>query len=191
MQHENRVQANPLYSFISLVDFMAILGIDDREDMLSRYCIITATFTIEHYCKRWLVTKKHTDFLTYRGDFLFTLCEYPICKILSIKVDSMRRFNAESLLEPERYYCVPDDDLIEELSSTMMIQHFHGLPRAEGAIRVRYVPGDAPADLASACMELAARNMTRYKGYRIGMTGIIRRSGKDTENIWKCPCRQT
>jgi hypothetical protein len=50
MKYRNGVQANPLYSLIPLEDFLnfqfaAILGTDDREDALSRYCLITATFT--------------------------------------------------------------------------------------------------------------------------------------------------
>jgi hypothetical protein len=54
-------------------------------------------------------------------------------------------------------------------------------------IRVRYlagyVPGKAPADLASACLELAAWNMSRYRGRRIGMTGNVRGNGKDEEHL--------
>jgi hypothetical protein len=38
-----------LYSLIPLEDFKAILGIDDREDKLTRFCLITATHTIEEY----------------------------------------------------------------------------------------------------------------------------------------------
>ncbi|MCL2410643.1 MAG: hypothetical protein FWC97_03270, partial [Treponema sp.] len=34
-----------------------------------------------------------------------------------------------------------------------------------------YKAGDVPADLASACLELAAWNMNRYRGRRIGVTG--------------------
>jgi hypothetical protein len=37
---------NLLYTLIPLEDFKAILGIDDREDVLSRYCPTIATFTI-------------------------------------------------------------------------------------------------------------------------------------------------
>ena len=40
-----------------------------------------------------------------------------------------------------------------------------------------------PADLASACLELAAWNFNRYKGKRIGMTGNIRGSGKEGEHF--------
>jgi hypothetical protein len=54
-------------------------------------------------------------------------------------------------------------------------------------IRVRYLAGysvgKAPADLASACLELAAWNMSRYRGRRIGMTGTIRGNGGDGEHL--------
>jgi hypothetical protein len=43
-----------LHSLIPLADFKAVLGIDDREDAMSRYCLITATYTIEQYCLRRL-----------------------------------------------------------------------------------------------------------------------------------------
>jgi hypothetical protein len=49
-----------LHSLIPLADFKAILGLDDREDALSRYCLITATYSIEQYCKRCFFRKKHT-----------------------------------------------------------------------------------------------------------------------------------
>jgi hypothetical protein len=42
----------PPHTLIPLTDFKAILGLDDREDALSQYCLITATYTIEQYCKR-------------------------------------------------------------------------------------------------------------------------------------------
>jgi hypothetical protein len=61
------------------------------------------------------------------------------------------------------------------------------LSRRERAIRVRYsagyVPGKAPPDLASACLELAAWNMSRYRGRRIGMTGAVRGKGQDGEHL--------
>jgi hypothetical protein len=54
-------------------DFKAILGVDDRDDALSRYCLLTATYTIEQYCKRRLIRKKYTDYLTFTGEHIFTL----------------------------------------------------------------------------------------------------------------------
>jgi len=44
-----------------------------------------------------------------------------------------------------------------------------------------YAAGKVPADLASACLELAVWNMNRYKGRRIGMTGNVRGNGERFE----------
>jgi hypothetical protein len=54
-------------------------------------------------------------------------------------------------------------------------------------IKVRYMAGyslgKVPPDLASACLELAAWSMSRYRGKRIGLTGNVRGSGKDGEHL--------
>jgi hypothetical protein len=84
MAHGHGTGENSLYLLIPFEDFKAVLGIDDREDALSRYCLITATFTIEQYCKRRLLRKKHTDYLTFTGGYIFTLREYPVRKVLSV-----------------------------------------------------------------------------------------------------------
>jgi hypothetical protein len=46
-----------------------------------------------------------------------------------------------------------------------------------------YAPGKAPADLASACLELAAWNMARYRSRRIGMMGAVRGKGAEVEHV--------
>jgi hypothetical protein len=61
------------------------------------------------------------------------------------------------------------------------------------SVKVRYLAGyapgktcppyGAPADLASACLELAAWNMARYRGRRIGLTGAVRGRGQDGEHL--------
>jgi hypothetical protein len=58
-----------------------------------------------------------------------------------------------------------------------------GLAALKAVYRAGYRPGKAPPGLASACLELAAWNMSRYRGRRIGMTGNVRGSGKDGEHL--------
>jgi hypothetical protein len=77
MEHETGVRAipqngtaNQLHTLISLADFKAVLGIDDREETLSRYYLLTATYTIEQYCKRRLLRKKRFEFVPFYGDYL-------------------------------------------------------------------------------------------------------------------------
>jgi hypothetical protein len=73
-----------LHTLIPLGDFKTILGIDDREDALSRYCLTTATYTIEQYCKRRLLRKKRFEFFPFYGDYTFPLRDYPIREILAV-----------------------------------------------------------------------------------------------------------
>jgi hypothetical protein len=183
-----------LHTLIHLADFKAVLGVDDQEDALSRYCLITATYTIEQYCKRRLIRKKHTDYLTFTGDHIFTLREYPIRKILTVHAATAgaalrgeELFNDKSLVDPKHYYCLPDEGIHEDIPFSLVLRPPLRLSREEMSIRVRYlagyVPGKAPGDLASACLELAAWNMARYRGRRIGITGAVRGNGKDGEHL--------
>jgi hypothetical protein len=194
MEHGNGAPDTPLHTLIPLADFKAILGIDDREDALSRYCLITASYTIEQYCKRRLVRRKHTDYLTFTGEHIFALREYPVCKILTLHAataGSAQRgeplFSPENLVDPKHYYCLPDEGIHEDIPFSLVLGPPIRLSKEEMGIRVRYIagyaPGKAPADLASACLELAAWNMARYRGRRIGMTGNIRGNGKDGEHL--------
>jgi hypothetical protein len=179
MNNETR-GTKQLHTLIPLEDFKAILGFDDREDALSRYYLVTATYSIEHYCKRRLLRRKNTDYLTFTGDPIFILREYPVGKVLSVQA-------AESRVNPEQYYCIPDEGIREDLPFSLVFRPLPALYREELAIKVRYTagysPGKIPPDLASACLELAAWNMSRYRGKRIGMTGAVRGSGKDGEHL--------
>jgi hypothetical protein len=183
-----------LHSLVPLTDFKAILGIDDREDALSRYCLITATFTIEQYCKRRLVRRKNTDYLTFTGEYIFTLREYPVRRVLAVwtakagaALGGETLFGPENLVDPRHYYCLPDEGMHEDIPFSLVLRPPSRLVREEAGIKVRYLagysPGKAPADLASACLELAAWNISRYRGRRIGMTGAARGKGKDGEHL--------
>jgi hypothetical protein len=183
-----------LHSLIPLEEFKAILGLDDREDALSRFCLITAAYTIEQYCKRRLLRWKNTDCLTFTGEYVFSLREYPVHRILSVHAataGSVQRgeplFSPENLIDPKHYYCLPDEGIHEDIPFSLVLRPPSRLSREEMGIKVRYlagyVPGKVPADLASACLELAAWNMSRYRGRRIGMTGTVRGSGKDGEHL--------
>jgi hypothetical protein len=193
MENETGAQSGPrslLHTLIPLEDFKNILGVDSREDALSRYCLTTAAYTIEHCCKRRLVRKKHTDYFTFTGEPVFALREYPVRRITAVWAACAEseepRFSSENLTAPQYYYCLPDTGICEDIPFSLVLRP---LPRlTEGAgIKVRYAagyaPGEAPADLASACLELAAWNMARYRGRRVGMAGNVRGSGKDGEHL--------
>jgi hypothetical protein len=191
MEHGNGEQ---LHTLIPLADYKVLLAIDDRDDVLSRSCLITATYTIEQYCKRWLLRKKHTDYLTFTGEYIFSLREYPVRKILTVYAAAAgaafcgeARFGPENLVDPKHYYCLPDEGFMENIPFSLVLRPPQRLTREEMGIRVRYlagyVQGKVPADLASACLELAAWNMARYRGRRIGITGNVRGNSKNGEHL--------
>jgi hypothetical protein len=159
-----------LHSLIPLTDFKAVLGIDDWEvnlfqpPSLAAFCLLTATYTIEQYCKRRLVRRKNTDYLTFAGEYIFALREYQVRKVLSVYAaiaGAVQRgkalFSPESL-DPKHYYCLPDEGIYEDIPFSLILRPPSQLAREEMGIKVRYLAGystgKAPADLASACLEL-------------------------------------
>jgi len=188
-----------LYTLIPLEDFKAVLGIDDREDALSRYCLVTATFTIEQYCMRRLLKKRYFENLPFWGDYSLSLTHYPVTEILATYIRQVG--NTEmTLLEPEMYTMVPDCGSGENWPFALLLSSGLRIERGEYSVKAVYKAGyvsnphpcvfetaasmpQVPPDLASACMELAAWNMNRYKGRRIGMTGSVRGGGKDGEHF--------
>jgi len=175
-------QEKPLYSLISLEDFKALMGVDDREDKTARFCLVTSTFSIEQYCKRQFLRKKHFERIEFYGDLFLPLGEYPVSKVLAVYPQG----NGE-ILEPDFYSVIPDcgtdEDIPFNLSLSPALQRYRGLSALKAVYLAGYASGKVPSDLASACMELAAWNMNRYRGRRIGMTGNIRGSGRDGEHF--------
>ena len=175
-----------LYSLIPLDDFKALLGVDDREDETARFCLITSTFSIEQYCKRRFLRKKHFERIEYTGDLFLPLKEYPVQKMLAVYLMFGNSISGE-LLEPDFYQVIPDcgteDDLPFGLSLSPAVKRFRGLSAVKAVYLAGYAHNKAPPDLATACFELAAWNMNRYRGRRIGMTGNVRGSGKDGEHF--------
>ena len=178
-----------LYSLIPIDDFKAVVGVDDREDKLSRFCLVTASLSIEQYTKRRLLRKKVFETVGFNGDLLLPLREYPVTKTLAVFVMSNEQLamrNGE-MLEPEFYSVVPDCgidlDIPFSISLSPALLRYRGLSAVKVVYWAGYPFGKIPADLSSACLELAAWNMNRYKGKRIGMTGNIKGSGKEGEHF--------
>ena len=206
-----KARENTLYSLIPLEDFKAVLGVDDREDKISRFCLLTATYSIEQYCKRRLLRKKHFERIEFTGDLSLPLREYPVTEVLAVYALPGVDGSGE-IVEPELYGVVPDCgadyDLPFSLSFSPALERYFAYHRRRGfaAVRAVYWAGYqqmrnvelgmrnrknsrfpvVPADLASACLELAVWNMSRYKGRRIGMTGNVRGHGKDGEHFEIC-----
>jgi hypothetical protein len=190
MNNETGAQNPFLHTLIPLADFKALLGIDDRDNVLSRYCLITATYAIEQYCKRRFLKKKHHETFDFMGDYVFPLRDEPVREVLGIW-EYRKGLGVEGerggIVEAEFYRVIPECGDLEDVPVCLWVSPALRLIRGASILKVRYwagyACGEVPPDLGSACLELAAWNMSRYRGRRIGMTGAVRGSGKDGENL--------
>ena len=171
-----------MYTLMPFEDFKALMGIDDREDKMARFCLVTASLTIEQYCKRCFIRKKHFERIAFTGDLILPLREYPITKVLAVHV-----WGKGEILEPDFYQVLPDCgndiDMPFDISLSPALLRYRGFSAIKVVYWAGYSHGKVPGDLASACFELAAWNMNRYRGRRIGMTGNVRGNGKDGEHF--------
>jgi hypothetical protein len=162
---------NSLHSLIPLADFKTILGVDDREDALCRFVLIASTYTIEQYCKRRLLRKKRSEFFPFYGDYIFPLGDYPVREIMAVQ--HIHKQKETTIVDPELYHTAPGIGTVEDIPFCLLVSPtvrlVRGLSGLRALYRAGYVPGRVPADLASACLELAAWNLNRYRRRRIGM----------------------
>jgi hypothetical protein len=176
----------PLYCLASFQDFKAIAGTDEREAALCAFLLVTATYAIERYCARRLLLKKHTDYLDRYADDVSILREYPARKIHAVYNDTRHLFEPESLVPPGAYYTLPDMGSGEDIPFFLAFRT-NRLRYGEKVLKVKYTagyaPGEVPADLSAACLELAAWNMSRYRGKRIGLTGSVRGRTGEGEHL--------
>ena len=175
-------QEKPLYTLKSLEDFKAVLGVDDREDKLAGYCLVTSTYTIEQHCKRRLLRKKYFERIEFSGDLFLPLREYPVSQVLAVYA-----LGKGEIVEPEFYHTIPDCGLDNDypflLSLSPAARYYPDLAAFKVVYSAGYPLAKIPPDLGTACLELAAWNMGRYRGRRIGMTGAVRGGGKDGEHF--------
>ena len=173
-------QENNLFTLILLKEFKALTNKDDRDDELSRYFLEASTSRIERYCKRWLLRKKLIEDIDFCGDLILPLKEYPVSKVLAV-------FANKEIVEPDFYTIVPDSGITEDIPFYLSLSHapkrYKNLKTFKVMYWAGYKQGKIPADLASACLELAPWNMNRCKGQRFGLTGKPRGSGKDGEHF--------
>ena len=177
-----------LHTLIPIEEYKAIMGVDDREDKLCRFCLVTSTLTIEEYCKRRLLLKNYFELFQWTGDLLFIFKEYPVSEILAVYTMNKEQYfsNNGQILEPEFYRPMTGCDYKDELPFELLLSA--SLKRYQlTAIKVLYWAGyehgSVPADLSAACLELASWNFNRYKGRRVGISGNIRGSGVQGEHF--------
>jgi len=169
-----------LHTLIPLGEFMSIMGADDRDGKICRFCLATSTLTIEGHCRRRLLRRRHVESVEVAGGADIPLGEYPVDRIFSVSVGGR-------VLEPGGYRIVSERgsgaDIPHVVSLSRFAGRLRGTARAKIDYRAGYAPRAVPADLAAACLELASWNMARYRGRRIGMTGSVAGNWRDGEHL--------
>jgi hypothetical protein len=102
-------------TLIPFADFKAVLGIDDRDDVLSGFCLNAATCAIETYCRRFLLAGRHIETIDYYGEFLLALGEYPVGEITAVY--GLSAGHESEIIEPDLYwgFSVPEDELFTDV----------------------------------------------------------------------------
>ena len=188
---ELEIAGNNLYTLMSFIVFKTLLGIDDREDKLATFSLVTSTFTIDQYCRRHLLRKKYFETIDFCGDLLLPLREYPVTDVLAayaIRNEELGiRNKNEEILEREFYRLVPDCesnlDVPYSIELSPALQRYRGLKLVKVVYWAGYGKDIIPDDLEAACFELASWNFNRYRGKRIGMTGNIKGNSKEGEHF--------
>jgi hypothetical protein len=162
-----------LHSLVSLADFKALLGVDDREDALCRFALIASTYTIEQFCHRRLLRKKRSEFFPFHGDYVFPLRDYPVREILA--VHQTHALKEAVIVDPDLYHTAPECGGLEDVPFSLWVSPSIRLVRGSTGVkalyRAGYSPGKVPADLQAACLELAAWNMSRFRGRGVEQGG--------------------
>jgi len=177
---------NDLHTLIPLEEFKALMGVDDRDDRLCRFCLVTASLTIEEYCKRKFLRKQYFETIPIINNyFVLLLREYPVSEILLVSNEQFGMKN-EGIIEPEFYRPMIGNGYNEEMIFELLLSSSLK-PYGLNAVKVIYIAGyerkSIPVNLSAACLELASWNFNRYKGKRIGMSGNIRGAGVQGEHF--------
>jgi len=179
------MKTEKIYSLVSLESFKEIFSLDDRDDTLSKYCLVTATHTAEQYCMRRLVKKRHYERIENTEELGIPLREYPVKEVLAVYALTRTGGPDGELLENDFYSLSPVEEM--DLPYYLSLSPSVKLQRYIDAFTVVYWAGygidKAPADLMNACLELAFWTFSRFRGRRIGMTGNVRGGGRDGEHF--------
>jgi len=182
-------EKNKVKTLISLEDFKALIGIDDRDDKTARFCLVTASLSIEQYCKRKFLRKQYFETIQIINNYLvLPLKEYPVSEILLVSAFSGERYTQENgrIIEPEFYRPMVGNGYNEEMIFELLLSS-SVRPYEYSFVNVTYIAGyergSVPEDLSAACLELSSWNFNRYKGKRIGMSGNIKGAGVQGEHF--------
>jgi len=139
---EQETGENPLYSLIPLEEFKALMGVDDRDDKTARFCLVTATLSIEQYCKRKFLRKQYFETFKLSGSLVLLFKEYPVSEILLVSAFNGQQYtqNNGTLIEPAFYRPMVGNGYNEEMIFELLLSPSLK-PYEYAYINVTYIAG--------------------------------------------------
>jgi uncharacterized phiE125 gp8 family phage protein len=158
-------QKHKVHCLVSISECKNILKLDDRDDVFSEYMLLVAAYSIESYCHRALLYRKHCERVENTGAFGLPLAEYPVKRVLTVKSQN----------EQTGIYNISEEFEVWPLAGSLEnTTYFLRTAReCRGELLVEYMAGykcdEVPPDLKNACLELAAWNYARHQNKKIGV----------------------
>lgn len=153
-----------VHTLASLGECRRQLGLDERDDSLTLFLLIAATYTVENHCRRCLLRKDIREYFDSTGDNALFLREYPVRDVLGVHEDQNHRFMESSLIDPEHYYCTPEISIPEDTIHTLTLIPPYRLQKGTKTIKITYSAGydlaEVPMDLKQAVLDALRRLLT-------------------------------
>ena len=126
-----------IYSLIPFEDFKALLGIDDRDDKICRFCLESSTYSMERYCRRQLLRKTHFEYVDFYGDLVIPLKEYPVSKVEAAY--ALFSIAPSEFIEPEFYKVILDCGTFKDIPFCLSFSPAVGRCPGPIAFKIVYV----------------------------------------------------
>jgi uncharacterized phiE125 gp8 family phage protein len=157
---KHNVGCDLVHSLVSLGEAKSLLGLDDREDSLVGFLLVSSTYAIEEYCMRRLLRKRIKERFVDTAEPVFPLREYPVAEVSAVE-----GVNAYGASTPFFYDLAPEAGSLSNIPHTLRIFPARG-GCALKTVNVKYIAGwrvsDIPPDLKEACLELTAWKYARH-----------------------------
>jgi uncharacterized phiE125 gp8 family phage protein len=147
------------HSLVPLAEAKAFLGVDDRDDSLLGFLLVSGAYAIEEYCMRRLLRKRIKESFIDTVETVFTLREYPVRSVSAAGIA-----DGYGGIIPAPYTLSPDGALCNFPYTLRVFTANREAGRK--SVSVKYIAGyltaDVPPDLKEACLELTAWKYQRH-----------------------------
>jgi uncharacterized phiE125 gp8 family phage protein len=164
-----------VHSLVSLAEAKEFLCVDDRDDSLLGFLLVSGSYAIEEYCMRRLLRKRIKE--RFEASCYLTLREYPVAEVSAVELVDVYGASSPFFydLSPEAGTLANAPHILRPLLPDYVL--------SGRAVRVKYIAGwrvpDVPPDLKEACLELTA---WKYQRHNMRLSGVAGKGAAAFEN---------